>query len=157
VQFAVVKIPCAFQISAISKHSWRDSIVRRWINFSGGTKIAGVPRSQIMIRSTVTNHFSSISCVDVKIQMRAKIQTMILWGGYVVEYGAFRARKWCGSKLLSTTSKSHENIMSYPTMTCGCLLVVQLHSNLEMDSINEKGSIAKISAQSINRKLGSYG
>jgi hypothetical protein len=124
VQFAATEIPCAVQFSAISKRGWKDSIVGGRINFSGGTKIAGVPRSQIVARSTTTSHFGAASCTGVKIQKRAEIQTTVLRGSYVVEDGAFRAQKWCGSKPLLTAPKSRARSVSYPRTTRGHPLVV---------------------------------
>jgi hypothetical protein len=55
----------------------------------------------------------------------------------VAEYGAFRAQKRCGSKLISTAPKSLAYIMSYPTMTGGLPLAIQPRSNLEEDLVNE--------------------
>jgi hypothetical protein len=75
----------------------------------------------------------------------------------MVEEGAFRARKWYGFKLLSMALKSRVHMMSYPMATYGHLIVIPIQSNLEKDSINEKGLVVETSAQSINRKHGNYG
>jgi hypothetical protein len=75
----------------------------------------------------------------------------------VVEDGAFWAQKRCGSKPLSTAPKSRARIMSYPTTTRGRPLVIQSCSDPEEDSVNEQGLVVETSAQSINRKHGSYG
>jgi hypothetical protein len=74
----------------------------------------------------------------------------------VAEDGAFRARKQCGSKPLSTTLKSRACIMLYPTTTRGRPLVIQPHSDPKEDSVNEQGLVAETSVQSINKKHGSY-
>jgi hypothetical protein len=48
-------------------------------------------------------------------------------------------------------------MMSYPTAIGGHPLVIQPCSNIEEDSVKEKGPVVETLAQSINRKLGSYG
>jgi hypothetical protein len=75
----------------------------------------------------------------------------------MAEDGSFRARKRCGSIRLSTAPKSLVHIMLYPTARRGHPLVVQPRSDPEEDLVNEQGLVAETSAQSINRKHGSYG
>jgi hypothetical protein len=139
VQFAAVEIPCVVHFSTISECSWRNSIVGRRINFSGGSKIAGAPKSQITARSTDTSHFGTANCTGVKIQKRAEIQTTVLRGSYVVEDGTFQAQKRCGSKPLLTAAKSCVLSMSYPRTAHGHPLVARTHPDPEEDSSNEQG------------------
>jgi hypothetical protein len=77
--------------------------------------------------------------MGVKIQKRAEIQTTVLWGGYVVEDGAFRAQKRCGSKPLLTAPKSRARSVLYPRTTRGHPLVIKPHPDPEEDSTNEQG------------------
>jgi hypothetical protein len=65
------------KISAISKRGLKDVIVGGRINFSGGAKIAGAPRSQISTRSTTTLHFGAATCSNDKILERAEIETVV--------------------------------------------------------------------------------
>jgi hypothetical protein len=101
--------------------------------------------------------FGATSCTGVKIQRRAKIQTTVLRGGYVV-------RIWCisGPKAVwvQTTFDGPEITCAYNVVSNNDRWSPTSHptcSNPEEDSVNEKGLVAETSAQSINRKLGSYG
>jgi hypothetical protein len=64
---ALAKIKFAFRFGIISRHSWRVSIVGKWINFGRGAKIAGALRSQITIGSMNINHFGATNYICVKI------------------------------------------------------------------------------------------
>jgi hypothetical protein len=75
----------------------------------------------------------------------------------VAEGGELRAQKRCGSKPPLMAPQSRAYIMSNPRATRGHPLGVKPRSDPEEDSVNEKGLVVETSAQSINRRHGSYG
>jgi hypothetical protein len=75
----------------------------------------------------------------------------------VAEGGELRAQKRCGSKPPLMAPQSCAYIMTNPTATRGRPLGVKSCPDPEEDLVNGKGLVAETSAQSINRRRGSYG
>jgi hypothetical protein len=68
---------------------------------------------------------------------------MVLRESDVVEGGEFRAQKRCGSKPLSTTPKSHAHLASNPIAAHGHPLVVKLHPDPKVKSVNDQGLVVE--------------
>jgi len=75
----------------------------------------------------------------------------------MVEGGEFWVQKRCGSKPLSTASKSLAHSMSNPIAARGFSLVIKPCPDPEAKLVNEQGPIVETSDHSINRRHGGSG